>query len=147
MEVSMSKVMMTVLGLIGALAPAPAGAEERKVETEIKKTVESFTRGGDRRDVAGLERLLDPSFRVVFALPGKEASVMARADYLALLREGKIGGGERKLSFGAIEVVGPIAHVKVKMEREDARFDAVLTLVRGPSEWRVVQDATLMTPR
>src|SRR5688572_15588088 len=102
------------------------------VEVEVKQAVEAFAEGGDERDVVELDRVLDPSFRVVFALPGKEASLLSRADYLGMIRAGKIGGSKRQLSFGTVDIQGTIAHVKVTMQRADATFDAVLTLVRTP---------------
>ncbi len=134
--------LITTVGLLGMTLPAFAGSDE----DQIKKTISAFAAGGDKRDVAALEKLLDPSFRVIFAFPGKDASLLSRADYLTMLKEGKIGGGERKLSFGQVHISGAIGHARVKMVREDARFDAEVTLVRDVSGWRIIQDATLMIP-
>jgi hypothetical protein len=139
------KIIITVGGLMALLGTTPSAFASGD-EEQIKNAITTFATGGDKRDLAALEKILDPSFRVVFAFPGKDASVMSRADYLGMLKEGKIGGGERKLSFGQVNIAGAIGHAKVEMVRDDARFDAEVTLVRGASGWRIIQDATLMTP-
>jgi hypothetical protein len=128
-----------------AAAPAVA-AEPVNDEAQIRAAVVEFARGGDRRDVASLERVLDANFRVVAAMPGKDAALLlSRAEYLGMLASGKIGGGERALTIDSVVITGAVAHAKVKMTRADAIFEAVITLVKRGGGWVLIQDATGMS--
>jgi len=107
--------------------------------------VRRFARGGDLRDLEQLEAVLDPAFRVIFALNGQtDISTLTREQYLSMIRQGKIGGSARTVTVESTAVVGALAFVRVKAERTDASFDGAMTLVNNGKGWRIVEDATVM---
>ena len=110
---------------------------------QIEKTVNAFAASGDRRDVASLETLLDPGFRIIFTRPGDErASTMTRAEYLEGLARGQLGGIERKVEVKATTVKGAIAFAEVSMLSAKMSFDSMMTFVRDRDQWRLIEDTT-----
>ncbi len=129
-----------LFSLFGGVALASPKAE---IETRIR----AFAKAGDARAVGQLEGMLHPQFRVAFSSPGKPgAALMDRATYLSLLKAGTIGGGHREVTIEWTQVDHDLAHAKVKMSRDTARFSGVLTFVRTNGNWQVLQDATLYNP-
>lgn len=117
-------------------------------EAGVKAAITEFARAADARDVAALERVLAPEFRVLFFVRGKDQVVqMSRADYLGAATAGKIGGDTRAVTIEKISVDGPIARADVRLTGAKAEFKASMTLVKTAQGWKLAQDATGMTPR
>jgi hypothetical protein len=144
----MRKLILTTTLIIAmtTIGAAPTMSEEQA----IQRTIETFTKGADKRDVRALETVLHPSFRVVFAIEGSKnpAAVLTRAEYLSMLQEGKIGGKERKLEVDTTKVMGVFGFARVHLDAPGEKFDAELALVRESSgAWKIVHDTTLLTVR
>lgn len=115
---------------------------------DVDQAVRAFARAGDQRDVPGLEVVLDANFRVVFTMKsGDPVTVMTRAQYLDQIKAGKLGGSERKVQVATLRRSGGFATAGAKMERADASFDSVLTLVQSGGQWKILEDAVTMTLR
>lgn len=133
------KTIIILSFLISTASPAFAG------DDSAQSVVRRFAAAGDTRDVEALEGTLHPTFRVLFAMNDDPAvSVMTRAEYLDLMRAGKLGGAPRKVQVERVEESGAFAYARVKMSRAGATFDGLITLVRHGSSWRIAEDATVM---
>lgn len=126
--------------LLSPAAASPPG------DDAITSTIERFAKGGAERDRAVLESVLHDDFRVVFTWthePG--VSSLDRATYLGLIDAGKLGGVEATVTMGRVVVHDQLATAEATLLRTDVRFDAIYTLVRDDSGWRIVQDAVAAT--
>ena len=135
--------MKTIIILLSVLtaAASPAWAADETAQSVVRR----FAEAGDKRDVAALEAVLHPSFRVLFAMNDEPVvSVMTRAEYLDLTRAGKLGGAPRKVQVRRVEESGAFAYARVEMSRAGATFDGLITLVRDGAGWRVAADSTVM---
>lgn len=133
-----------MVGLVLATMIATGGAADSVAEAA--QAAAAYAAAGDARDVARLEALLDPAFRVVIG--GAAApKVMTRDDYLAGMRAGKLGGAKRDVVVHGVERRGPFATVRATLTRADATFETTLLLVRVGEAWRLLEDVVVMTPR
>lgn len=139
-----------------ALASACAFAQEKaplapltKETTAASATqlIHHFARASDRRDVPALEALLHPAFRVVFNVkPGAVPTVLDRAQYLQMARDGKIGGPDRNVTVAHVNVAEGFATGTSRMVHEKAAFQSVFSLIQSDGQWLLLQEAVLMSP-
>jgi Putative lumazine-binding len=141
------------IALIGAsalIACATAWAQSTAPATGLAQgsavqVIETFARAADRRDVEGLERVLHPSFRILFTVDAtKPPKQLDRAQFLALVREGKIGGQDRQVQVSAISAGERFATAAARMEHKGASFDGVYALVEQEGRWWLLQEAVMM---
>lgn len=130
------------LALFGA-GEAEAGP---KIEPALSEVVRDFAKGGDNRDLGALERVLHADFRVVLSMPKKPVSSMNRAQYLGLIKAGKIGGKPRSVKILWTQTKGDLGFVSATLAGGPATFDTVYTLVRENGRWRIIQDAVRFSP-
>jgi hypothetical protein len=121
-----------------AVSPLSAMAAE--------KLIESFATAADKQDAAALEAIIHPAFRVVFSTKaGATPSVLDRALFLKLVRDGKIGGAARKVSITALSKTESYVTATVVMTRADAIFQGTYTLIEQDGRLQLLQEAVLMT--
>jgi len=115
---------------------------------DIKRAVENFAKAGDQQDAQRVGQLTTPDFRVVFRVDGAaKTTVLSRETYMKMLTDRKLGGQPRALKIRSVTVDGGLAHVRTHMNRQDAKFDGVMTLVQTDAGWRIIQDAVLLTTK
>jgi Putative lumazine-binding len=117
-----------------------------KVADAIQQTIQNFAQASDRRETAALEAILHPAFRVVFTTkPGTAPTTLDRAQYLQMMRDGKIGGADRKVTVSNLSVAGDFAASTALMVRPDASFQGAYSLIEQNGRWLLLQEAVQMT--
>ncbi len=137
---------VTVMAMLVAVAglPAVSGASD----APIAEAIRGFARAGDTQDVQALDRVVHSGFRVVFRVAGSDdVTVLDRTKYREMLEAKKLGGSRRKLEIMSVQQSGGMANVHVRMEGTDATFEGVMTLVQNGGRWKLIQDATVYTPK
>jgi Putative lumazine-binding len=135
---------------IGTLVPGLGAAQGGNTAPQARQAaatqvIEAFARAADRRDVAGLEQVLHPSFRVMFALDAaKPPTQLDRAQFLAMVREGKIGGADRQVLVSGLATTDRFASASARMQHKDASFEGVYALVEQDGRWWLLQEAVVM---
>ena len=132
---------------VSAQAPQ-ASSMPAVAPTSAANALKAFARAADRRDVPALETILHPAFRVVFTSGAGGAPVaLDRAQYLQMVRDGKVGGADRTVTVQVAEPAGAFVAARAVMERPDAVFEGVYTLVQRGTEWQLLQEAVAMRQR
>jgi Putative lumazine-binding len=135
---------------VGMLAPGLGAAQSaigapQARQAAATQVIEAFARAADRRDVAALEQVLHPAFRVMFTLdPGKAPTQLDRAQFLGMVREGKIGGADRQVVVSGVATADRFASASARMEHKDASFEGVYALVEQDGRWWLLQEAVTM---
>ncbi|MDW3646954.1 MAG: nuclear transport factor 2 family protein [Bacteroidia bacterium] len=110
---------------------------------KIHAAVKEFVKSADKQDVNSMDKIMHKEFRTVanqlFGAP--EVSVINKSSYLAMMKEGKLGGDSRKVKIEEIEVIGKNAVVKATFTGKKLIFQTFVQLVKGPDgEWKVISD-------
>jgi Putative lumazine-binding len=135
---------------LGILAPGLGAAQGASAAPHARhaaatQVIEAFARAADRRDVAGLEQVLHPSFRVMFTLDAaKPPTQLDRAQFLGMVREGKIGGADRQVVVSGLASTERFASASARMQHRDASFEGVYVLVEQDGRWWLLQEAVTM---
>ncbi|MEM1025800.1 MAG: nuclear transport factor 2 family protein [Myxococcota bacterium] len=138
--------MTTTLALASGLSSTADAAKSDGAA--VKAAIAAFVQAGDDQDPAALEPVLHPEFRVVFRMAGSnELTVLDRGTYAQLLEAKKIGGDARRLKVLSMKQRDGLAEATVQLDGAKARFEGHMTLVRTPSGWKLIQDATLFSPK
>lgn len=135
---------------VGMLAPGLGAAQgtnaaPRALQAAATQVIEAFARAADRRDVAALEQVLHPSFRVLFTVDTTKAPTqLDRAQFLGMVRDGKIGGADRQVLVSGFAATDRFASASARMQRKDASFEGVYALVEQDGRWWLLQEAVTM---
>ena len=130
-----------------AFAQAQPSAAAGNATASVTELIQQFARAADRRDVSTLEALLHPAFRVVFNVkPGAAPTVLDRAQYLQMARDGKIGGLERRVAVAQVSLTDGFASGAARMEHDKATFQSLFSLIQSDGLWLLLQEAVLMSP-
>lgn len=119
--------------------------ENKKIETLIT----AYAKALDHQDAATAETFLDPEFRIVLNNHNNSGttSILGRAQYLDMIREGKAGGVKRSISFLLTDLHENAAVVKVRLEGEKSVFTNYYSLLKRDDQWLVVNDIPQITPK
>jgi len=119
--------------------------ENKKIETLIT----AYATALDHQDAAAAETFLDPEFRIVLNNHNNSGttSILSRAQYLDMIREGKAGGVKRSISFLLTDLHENAAVVKVRLEGEKSVFTNYYSLLKRDDQWLVVNDIPQITPK
>jgi hypothetical protein len=135
------------ISAVPALVALPSHAAADPTSGAAQPLIESFAAAADRRDVAALESILHPEFRVLFAVKaGAAPTQLTRAQYLQLLRDGKLGGKSRVVTVSSVTGVEGFAAATTTMQHDAARFQGVYSLIQHDNRWWLLQETVLMTP-
>ncbi len=140
-KLKLISMLTTCVFLIGqsVMAQASQGGENEK----IKRAITQFVKGGDAQDVASLDKVMHPGFRVVVnnAFGSNKIDIMTKEAYLGLMKEGQIGGTPRSIQILSLETIDNIATAKVKLESDKLRFTSLYSFVRTPDQqWLLIND-------
>jgi len=111
-------------------------------EKQVKETISAFAVATDARQTEEAARYLDENFRVVlynFMNSGK-VTVIPREQYLAMMKEGKVGGQKREVEFLLTDINHDAATVKVKLTSDVMEFTNYYSLLRIAGTWKIVND-------
>jgi ketosteroid isomerase-like protein len=112
-----------------------------------EQIIYAFAQASDSADADALELILHPDFRVVFTTKaGASPTTLSRAQYLQMVREGKIGGNPRTVELSEVSVTSGFAITKATMTRPDAVFTGVYSLIEQENgRWLLLEEAVLMS--
>ena len=140
----MKRVVSTlVLGVV-IFTTTYAQKNNREMEMEVKQTVLAFDGATATRDIATLQKVLHPDYRVLAnrfrGTPG--TTVIMRDTYLSLMENGKVGGRVYEPEFRQINVTGHTAMVDLLLKTKGvASMHKYLFLVQNDkNEWQVISD-------
>ncbi len=135
---------------VGMLAPGLGAAQSANGAPQARQAaatqvIEAFARAADRRDVPALEQVLHPSFRVMFTLDAtKPPTQLDRAQFLGMVRDGKIGGADRQVVVSGFATTDHFASASARMQHKEASFEGVYALVEQDGRWWLLQEAVAM---
>ncbi|MEO1480614.1 MAG: DUF4440 domain-containing protein [Myxococcota bacterium] len=117
-------------------------------KSKPEAVVKAFAKAADSRDLAALEAILHPDYRVAFLVAGTESpSMMGRDDYLGLAKAGKIGGDRRTVKILAVERQGNLAFIRTRLVGEKATFESMQTTVKTAEGWKLLGESVLFSPK
>jgi len=118
-------------------------AEKDTNTTAVVKAVEQFAKSADQRDVKQMDAIMHSNFRAIVnrLFGSEEVSIMDKALYLDLMKQGKIGGDERNVTIESIHFEGKNALVKATFEGKELMFYTFIQLVQETTgDWKVISD-------
>jgi ketosteroid isomerase-like protein len=125
---------------------APMQIDETTANAAVQQTIRAFAQNSDRSQADALDSLLHPDFRVVFSMaPGGKPTTLDRKQYLQMVRDGKVGGVQRQVALSSVSVTNGFAQGTALMDRPDASFQGVYSLIQRDGQWLLLQEAVLMT--
>ena len=109
---------------------------------QVKEAVARFVRAGDTNDVTLLDQVLHTHFQNVQDgfFDKKGIFVFSKEDYKNLVKTNRFGGTERSIEFKAVDILGRIAHVKVRLESTALIFHSTLLLTLEDERWTVIHN-------
>lgn len=129
-------------GIVAAQSASGAPGPRQAAATQV---IEDFARAADRRDVVALEKVLHPSFRVMFTIDtAKPPTQLDRAQFLGMVRDGKIGGADRQVMISGFSSADRFATASARMQHKDASFEGVYALIEQDGRWWLLQEAVTM---
>ena len=113
-----------------------------KVSDQVKVAVTDFVRGGDTNDVLLLDKVLHPDFQNVQDgfFDEKGIFIFSKEKYKKLVETKRFGGLHRSIEFNAIEILGDLAYVRVRLESEFLTFNSMLLLGNEGGHWKVIHN-------
>lgn len=119
-------------------------------KTAIKKTITTYLKGGDERNIVLLNEAIHKDFRVVLhrAFGGNDTSVLTKETYLKMVESEKLGGTKRTVKFKSVDFSGNVASVKAVLESDKLIFESYYDLVKNADgKWQVVNDMPHVTKK
>jgi Domain of unknown function (DUF4440) len=146
-KISVASLIFVGVSAFAQNASSLAPLVKETTAASAAQLIHHFARASDRRDVGQLEALLHPSFRVVFNVkPGAAPTVLDKAQYLQLARDGKIGGLDRSVTVASVNLADGFATGTSRMAHEKASFHSLFSLIQSDGQWLLLQEAVLMSP-
>ena len=116
----------------------------------VTAVVEQFADAVETRDLAALEPLLHPEFRVMatrYPTPDK-TSILPRAGYLDLLSTAKIGGDAYTVDYQTVDVTAQNATVLAKFDSPKHLMTLTLLLTQTDAgNWQIISDFPVIQPK
>jgi hypothetical protein len=134
-----------ILTSIAVAAGAGPSAEARAPSAQ--EAALAFVAAGDRQDIAGLDQVLHPSFRVLFVTAGKTGETeLSRAQYLQLVRDKKLGGDTRTVEVVSAETVDRVSFLRLRIRGKQSSFETLETWVEVGERWLLASDHVVFSP-
>lgn len=135
---------------IGQNNAKEAGNAKAGIDPAIEKAIKDFVKGGDEQNIALLETVLHPAFRVTVNqfMGSDDVTVLDRATYIALIQDKKMGGLERSFDLISFKTFGHTASAEMHMESDELIFNNFLSLIQDKTgKWWVLADAAVAQPK
>jgi hypothetical protein len=113
----------------------------------IRQAITNFVKGGDNSDVALLESVLHPDFRVTNNgfMGTSGITIIDRQTYLSNIEAGIFGGLPRKMVIESIDESGNIAMVKLRLESSDNYFVSYNSMVLDTdNSWKLIDNMAVV---
>jgi len=119
-------------------------------EKAVKEAVKLFSQSADLQNTNNMNKVLHKNFRAVLnqLFGSKEVSITDKETYLALLKDKKIGGDKRKVSFESVDIYGKNASVKAVFDGNALKFSTYILLVKtAEGKWQVINDMPIISKK
>ncbi len=116
---------------------------EKSVEQKaVEGATMQFLGGADKSDVAVLDAVLHPQYRLVLnRVFGDAVTTMDKPSYLQMITDKKIGGVPRQSKIISVVVVENVAAVEVTTTNDKADIHIFLHFIKEPDgKWLIVSD-------
>lgn len=114
-------------------------------QSAITQVINHYADATASRDATSIDQLFHSDFRVI-ALTADGPRVLDKQQYIALLKDEKIGGVPRALEVKHIDVQDKTAHAKISLTSEQVVFHDQLHLIQAPQGWQIINNLTEVTP-
>jgi hypothetical protein len=118
-------------------------------EEQVIQAITDFVRGGDTSDIARLDKVLHPEFRVTnngfMGKPG--VTIIDKPKYLLFIKDGTFGGNPREMHIEQVDVFHNIAMVKLRLKSAEFSFVSYNSLVQDATgEWTLINNLAFVEP-
>ena len=111
-------------------------------EGEVKSVAEKFVKSADKQDPELLESVLYKDAKQ-FVLFGPQVMQSSASEYVAQIRDKKLGGKERSIEFKNVLLEGDnVAYVKLQAIGGGLTFSYQLTLFKLENNWKIMTITT-----
>ena len=117
------------------------------MEDAIRQIINDFEDATAQRDIAALESLLHPEFRVMANRfrGGPGTTLIPRDAYLGMMKAEKIGGTAYEVSFESVTIYEHTAAAEVSFIGSDSNMHLFLLLVQDDDNaWKIISDLPLI---
>lgn len=127
-----------------SFAPTLAQSNDPAMQDAIRQVISDFENAIAQRDVASLETLLHPDFRVMANRfrGGEGTTLLPRATYLDMMQAEKIGGTKYEAEVIRVAIHDHTAAAEVNLTHsESADMHVFLLLVQDSNnEWKIISN-------
>ncbi|WP_436517589.1 nuclear transport factor 2 family protein [Ekhidna sp. To15] len=128
----------SIFFLLGMSLFAVAAAQ---TENEIKKTVTSYAKAGDKQDVSILKSLLHDQHRLVWHDGSKAPFILDKTGYISKIAAKEWGGDERKITIESVENFdGVKVTVKAVLDGKKSQMRSIFSLIKVEGEWKIIEE-------
>ena len=132
-------ILTTAISFFAFSATFAQNMEEQKVQ----EAVTTFCKSADQRNITNMDNIMDENFMVIGngLFGSKEVSITNKETYLQLLKDQKIGGDSRKVTFIATDINDNNAVVKAEFDGSEYIFTTYIQLAKNEQGlWKIVSD-------
>ncbi len=144
-------IRLFILFVVLSTASYGQSSNQKPMKKAIEKVVYDFHQATAERDIAQLEVLLHPEFRVMANRfrGGDGTTLIPREAYLGMMKAEKIGGTAYDVKVTSVAVNEHTAAVEVDfMSKEEASMHLFLLLVQNSNnEWQIISDLPLVAAK
>lgn len=106
----------------------------------LEKEFISVMRNIDERKVSEVESKFHGEYADSVYLKGSDTIFSSnKTNYIQSLKDGKIGGVERKVRIHSIDLMDQFGFVKVELESKVMKFQSMYTFYWDQNEWKLIK--------
>lgn len=136
----LSKINLIVI--IGGLMTTLSSFSPLNEEKEVKKIASTFVKAADIQDPDLLSSTLYPD-AMQFVLFGPKVLKSNASEYVAQIKDKKLGGHDRPVTFDSVELTGDdTAMVKLKAIGGGLTFHYHMTMFKLDGQWKIMTITT-----
>ncbi|MCW7463685.1 nuclear transport factor 2 family protein [Leptospira limi] len=113
--------------------------QNEKTKESLEKVFKTFISNIDARDVSSLENTFHDQFTDHVSVSGMEDLLVSNKEkYLQSLKDGKMGGLERKVQINSIDLVDNFGVVKANLQSTVMNFRTQYSFLWNQGDWKVI---------
>jgi hypothetical protein len=114
---------------------------------KLTQAITDFVRGGDKRDVTLLDKVLHGDFRVTNNgfMGTKGITIIDKKKYLENIKAGIFGGLPRAMTIESVDISDTIAMIKLRLESAENYFVSYNSLILDvDGEWKLINNLAVV---
>ncbi|TGM31384.1 nuclear transport factor 2 family protein [Leptospira levettii] len=113
--------------------------QNENTKESLEKVFKTFISNIDARDVSSLEKTFHDQFTDYVSVSGMEDMLVSNKEkYLQSLKDGKLGGVERKVQINSIDLVDNFGVVKANLQSKVMNFRTQYSFLWNQGDWKVI---------